>query len=258
MTPRSVATVCRYVLIVAAASSTMVARFSLLGWLATFYRLEHNLPATEFGPRVGVIIMVAGAISAFSGGTVSDKFKTVASRIHLCTFSQLVPMPFWIGVLLAPEPNLSFALIFFAMITGDMYMGVSAAMLQRIVDPRMAARGNQIYLATSTLLGSCGPLAVGIAVKNGVSLTHILVINCAVFFTISGVLFNLLRLELMGDVEAVDEVPSFDNPAFGLDREGRGGGEGVSDGVVAERMARLRRYRDVKASAHAAVNESYM
>ena len=134
--------------------------------------MQHGLPASEFGPRVGGIIMSAGAISAFSGGAVSDKFKRTASRINICTFSQLVPMPFWIGVLLVSDPNASFALLFFGMISGDMYMGVAAATLQRIVDPSMAARGNQIYLACSTLLGSCGPLVVGVAVNNGVVCAH--------------------------------------------------------------------------------------
>lgn len=247
----------KYVLIVAAASSTFFARFALLGWLATFYRLEHNLPASEFGPKVGGIIMTAGAISAFSGGAVSDRFKTVSSRVNICTLSQLVPMPFWIGVLLAPSPDLSFALIFFAMITGDMYMGVSAATLQRIIDPTMAARGNQIYLASATLFGSCGPLLVGVAVQNGMDLKQILVIMCAIFFTLSGVLYNLLRIEMRDDTE-IEDVPDFDNPAFGLDREGGSDGVSYTDAEMAARISKIARYREIKASAHAAVNEAYM
>lgn len=255
----------KYCLIVAAASCTMVVRFALLGWLATFYNMQHNLPPSEFGPRIGGIIMVAGAISAFSGGAVSDKFKNTASRVNICTLSQLLPMPFWIGVLLVSSPTASFALLFFAMISGDMFMGVAAATLQRIVDPSMAARGNQVYLASSTLLGSCGPLVVGVAVHNGLGLQTILVAMCGTFFTLSGFFFNLLKHEMAKDDCDDEPLPSFDNPAFGLGpddggSDGGGGGAGVSDAVdrgLQKRLEVLARHREVKASAHAAVNEAY-
>ena len=58
-------------------------------------------------------------------------------------------------------------------------------------------------------------------------LQTILAIMCGTFFTLSGFFFNLLKNEMANDDDCEDDaLPSFDNPAFGLEAHSEAGGGG--------------------------------
>jgi hypothetical protein len=59
-----------FLTVIAGASATMFARFALAAWLAPFYQTHFGLEAVDYGPKLGVIIVVGGGMSAVLGGCV--------------------------------------------------------------------------------------------------------------------------------------------------------------------------------------------
>lgn len=94
-----------------------------------------------------MIIVFGGGASAVLGGWLADRYnKSAKNRAYIMMLSQFVPLPLWIGAFAASDVSVSYGLLFFAVLTGDAYLGVAAATVQTVMPPSMRARASLLYL----------------------------------------------------------------------------------------------------------------
>jgi MFS family permease len=152
-----------FVLICIASSIRMFSGYALGAWLATFYERRFDLNSSQFGPVVGVLVIFGGSIGSLAGGYLSDRLMsyTPAAKAYVIAASQFISAPFIAGVFLATEHHTSFALLFFAYLTGETWLGPAAAVVQDVMPARIRALSIATYTTVNTLIGGLGPLAVG-------------------------------------------------------------------------------------------------
>eukprot|EP00036_Acanthoecidae_sp_10tr_P013448 CAMPEP_0206286226 /NCGR_PEP_ID=MMETSP0106_2-20121207/494_1 /ASSEMBLY_ACC=CAM_ASM_000206 /TAXON_ID=81532 /ORGANISM="Acanthoeca-like sp., Strain 10tr" /LENGTH=496 /DNA_ID=CAMNT_0053716747 /DNA_START=490 /DNA_END=1977 /DNA_ORIENTATION=- len=180
----------RFRLLCLAASTTMLCRFSIAAYLPALYEHHFQLDPDEYGLTVGALIIVGGSMSSVIGGKLSDVVDTDRHRGLVCATSQWLPLPFWLGALIAPDKTVSFTCLFFAMLFGDAYLGVAVSMLQLAVPLRLRSRASMFYLGANTLGGGFGPLAVAIMIQFcNISVQEALVGISVLCLSLSGCLF---------------------------------------------------------------------
>lgn len=202
----------KFRLLCSGASITFCARFALAAYLPVLYEKHFQLASTEYGFAVGLLIIVGGSLSSAMGGRLSDWVSSDKHRAIVCAFSQWLPLPCWLGALLAPDRTMSFVWLFLAMLLGDAYLGVAASMLQLAVPRHLRSRASMYYLGFNTLLGGCGPLLVAVILQfTRLSIQEALVVVTAVCMPISGLLFLMSGL-----VQPQQEPPLEEDAAASL------------------------------------------
>ena len=173
--------------------------------LYTLYYAAH-LSVIKTRQSKGMIIVFGGGASAVMGGWLADRYnKSPKNRAYIMMLSQFVPLPLWIGTFAVGDVSTSYAMLFFAVLTGDAYLGVAAATVQTVMPPSMRARASLLYLASNTLVGGCGPLAVGFALHHtDAAIPKVMIAVVAAGFSVSGFLFYWLSFLLEGDARRAE------------------------------------------------------
>ncbi|XP_043914060.1 uncharacterized protein LOC122790598 [Protopterus annectens] len=119
-------------------------------------------PETDVGLWLSWIPMVGGSFGVLFGGFISDrvvKRKGIHARIWVLVLSQMIAAPFLVGALWFSPPY-SFLILIPAYIIGEMWVGVTLAILVELVPPVVRTSAVAFYLFIITNIGGNVPLLV--------------------------------------------------------------------------------------------------
>ena len=117
------------------------------------------------GLALGLMGGTAGAISAYLGGQIADKYAKTDLRGYVVVpaFASLLAVPIYIIAVSVPSASLALWILVINGLLGSLWYGPVYAIGQSIVPPHMRATTSAILLFTINLIGlGLGPLAVGI------------------------------------------------------------------------------------------------
>ena len=117
------------------------------------------------GLALGLMGGTAGAISAYLGGQIADKYAKSDLRGYVVVpaFASLLAVPVYILAVSVPSASVALWILVINGLLGSLWYGPVYAIGQSVVPPHMRATTSAILLFTINLIGlGLGPLAVGI------------------------------------------------------------------------------------------------
>ncbi|MGH0145604.1 UNVERIFIED_CONTAM: hypothetical protein FKN15_006485 [Acipenser sinensis] len=119
-------------------------------------------PGEDVGRWLSWIPLVGGSFGVLFGGFISDrvvKKRGLPARVRVLVISQIVAAPFLVGVLWLSPPY-AFLLLIPANIIGEMWVGVTLAIVVELVPPVIRTSAVAFYLFIITNIGGNMPLLV--------------------------------------------------------------------------------------------------
>ncbi|RXM94623.1 Protein spinster-like 1 [Acipenser ruthenus] len=119
-------------------------------------------PGEDVGCWLSWIPLVGGSFGVLFGGFISDrvvKKRGLPARVWVLVISQIVAAPFLVGVLWLSPPY-AFLLLIPANIIGEMWVGVTLAIVVELVPPVIRTSAVAFYLFIITNIGGNMPLLV--------------------------------------------------------------------------------------------------
>lgn len=132
-----------------------------IGALAASFGLQSG---GFLGLALGLMAGIGGAIGAFTGGVVADKFggRDYRAYVSVPAIASLVIIPLYFLALLSSSAVFALGVLFFGSVLGTLWYGPVYATAQTIVPPHMRATASAVMLFVINLVGlGLGPLAVG-------------------------------------------------------------------------------------------------
>ena len=71
-------------LLLVAASIRNIPGYALGAWLPTFYVRVHDVVSSDYGIKVGLVVIFGGGLGSFLGGFFSDRYATTLAIFHAC------------------------------------------------------------------------------------------------------------------------------------------------------------------------------
>lgn len=124
----------------------------------------HEVPLTELGLMLGLMIGGIGGIGAIVFGMICDKLsaRDLRWRPWMILVTGFIAMPFVVWMLMAPDKNTAYLAYIVPALFGLLYASISYTAMQELSPLRMRAMGSAVMLLCLTLLGiGFGPLLVG-------------------------------------------------------------------------------------------------
>jgi predicted MFS family arabinose efflux permease len=131
---------------------------------ASFLQRVHEVSLPATGVQLGLIAGIAGGISVFFAGWLGDRISSRDVRGYwwICAIGAVLSLPFSYVAYTTESANLAVAMIACATLLNHTYSGVTHAIMQSLVKPRMRATMSAIALFVMNLVGGgLGPIAVG-------------------------------------------------------------------------------------------------
>ena len=131
---------------------------------ASFLQRIHHLSLPETGVKLGLIAGIAGGISVFFAGWLGDRMSSRDLRGYwwICAVGAVLSLPFSYIAYTTDDASLAVAMIACATLLNHTYSGVTHAIMQSLVKPRMRAMMSAIALFVMNLVGGgIGPIALG-------------------------------------------------------------------------------------------------
>ncbi len=151
-------------LVVCGASVQSLSGYGALVWGPTFLIRVHEMPNTQVGLWLGVVIGVTGSLGAYVGGLWTDRLARRDERwyMRLPALESLAGVPFVVGFLFAGSAEASLYCFAPFYLLGAMYVGPMHSMIQSLVVPGMRATASAINLFAVNMIGlGLGPFLVG-------------------------------------------------------------------------------------------------
>ena len=127
------------------------------------YFTHYYCSSINVGRYLSWIPLVGGTVGALFGGWVSDRLaKTggIAARLWVLVVSQLVAIPFLVGVLYLPPSPWAFLSLLPAYAIGEMWIGVCLAVVIAMAPRDITSAAVALYLFIINNLGGSMPLLV--------------------------------------------------------------------------------------------------
>jgi len=199
--------------VIAATAVQSLGGYSILSWGPTFLIRVHEMNRIDVGVWLGVTIGVCGSVGAFVGGRLADVYGRRDERwyMRLPAIQALLGVPFALGFLLAPDPQLALYSFIPFYLLGAMYVGPMFSMTQSLVVPQMRATASAINLFIVNMIGlGLGPLVVGflndlLAESLGDGAIRYSLTIVAVLGGLASILFWQASTQLREDLEAARE-----------------------------------------------------
>jgi predicted MFS family arabinose efflux permease len=130
----------------------------------SFLQRVHGLSVSETGLRLGLIAGIAGGISVFGAGWLADRLAQNDRRWiwWIPAIGALLSLPFSYVAYSTDDAGLAVAMIAAATLLNHTYSGLTHAIMQGLVRPRMRAVMSAFALFVMNLVGfGLGPILVG-------------------------------------------------------------------------------------------------
>ncbi len=131
---------------------------------ASFLLRVHDLSLPDTGVRLGLIAGLAGGISVFGAGWLADRMgpRDVRWIWWIPAIGALASLPFSYLAYTTENTSLAVAMITLATLLNHTYSGLTHAIMQGLVRPRMRATMSAIALFVMNLVGGgLGPIVLG-------------------------------------------------------------------------------------------------
>jgi MFS family permease len=138
--------------------------FGVGAFHAVFLQRVHHLSISETGLRLGLIAGITGGISVFGAGWLSDRtgLRDVRWAWWIPAIGAVLSLPFSYIAYSTDNTSLAVAMIAAATFFNHAYSGLTHAIMQGLVRPRMRATMSAIALFVMNLVGGgLGPIAIG-------------------------------------------------------------------------------------------------
>lgn len=140
--------------------------YGAVAWTPTFMARIHGVPPSEFGKMFGLVIVVAGVLGIWAGGSLSDRLRSRGvsdAKMRVGFYGALFGMPFSAAVVLMPNADWAYAMMWPSTFFAAFPWGIAPAALQEIMPNRMRGQASAVYLFIVNLLGlALGPLLVAV------------------------------------------------------------------------------------------------
>lgn len=133
------------------------------GYNVKAYFSHYYCASVNVGSYLSWVPLVSGTIGALFGGWVSDKVartRGIAARLWVLVISQLVAIPFLVGVLYLPPSPWAFLSLLPAYAIGEMWIGVCLAVVIAMAPRDITSAAVALYLFVINNLGGSLPLLV--------------------------------------------------------------------------------------------------
>lgn len=141
------------------------AGYGLGAWLPAFFVRIHHMTPGELGLWLSWITAVGGALGAFLGGWLADRWaqREPRARAYIGMVGVLLTIPFVAASLLLTDHRLALLSFLPATLFGTLWIGPAGSIVQDLVPPSMRAMASAIFIFILTIIGlGAGPQAVGI------------------------------------------------------------------------------------------------
>lgn len=152
----------RHVVVGSAVQTLFLA--GLAAFHGSFLIRVHGLSLTEAGLKLGLINGIAGGFAVLGAGWLADRVgqSDLRWQFWIPAAGALVSIPFSVIAYQTESVDLAIASIAAATIFNNTYSGLTHAIMQRLVKPRMRAMMSAIALFAMNIVGfGLGPIAVG-------------------------------------------------------------------------------------------------
>jgi MFS family permease len=135
----------------------------LMAWLPSYFTRRFDMPISEVGTKLAVVLGVSQLLGLAAGGLLSDRLAKRDARWYawICAMASVTPVPFYALALLGPDPNTAFLALFPALFLGMFQGGPEFAVVQGAAGPRMRAVAVATYLVIVNLIGGTGSFMIG-------------------------------------------------------------------------------------------------
>ena len=139
--------------------------YGLGAWIPAFFIRLHGMTPGELGLWLSWITGIGGAIGAFSGGWLADRWvrDQPKARAYISLVGALCSTPFIVAALVLDNTTLALLSFFPANIFGTMWIGPAGSIVQDLAPPAMRATATAVFIFILTMIGlGAGPQTVGI------------------------------------------------------------------------------------------------
>ena len=139
--------------------------YGLGAWIPAFFIRLHGMTPGELGLWLSWITGIGGAIGAFSGGWLADRWvrDQPKARAYISLVGALCSIPFIVAALVLENTTLALLSFFPANIFGTMWIGPAGSIVQDLAPPAMRATASAVFIFILTMIGlGAGPQTVGI------------------------------------------------------------------------------------------------
>ena len=192
---------------------------AVLAWTPSALVRGFNMPATEVGPLLGTLLMIAGGLGMLTGGLLSDRARRQGyrgGRLPVAVFSATVTIPITI-LIMAGSVNL--VLIGVSLYVWLSCIGASVGtltLLDLVPNKRHGLIMAVSFFLNVALGAGVGPAAVGL-VADHLSLSGggigwaVFLVACPGFVLVSGLFYLALRnahlSEALRSIPGVNDIP---------------------------------------------------
>ena len=195
-----------------AASFQAFVGYGLGAWIPAFFIRLHGMTTGELGLWLSWITGIGGALGAFSGGWLADKWtqRQPKARTYISLVGALLSIPFIIGALIIEDTTLALLSFFPANVFGTMWLGPAGSIVQDLAPPAMRATASAVFIFILTMIGlGAGPQTVGIlndVIGTPDAIRYSLLGVAVSTSLISAVFFWLTGKTLEQDIEAKQQL----------------------------------------------------
>ncbi|MFZ4603756.1 MAG: spinster family MFS transporter [Caulobacterales bacterium] len=139
--------------------------YGQIAFFGSFFVRVHQMPISEIGLLLGLMIGVSGVIGTFIGGQIADAAAKKDTRAYVTVpaVAIIAGGPFFVAAMLTPNPYLCIALLAVPTGLNSLWYGPVYAAVQGIVPPRLRATAVAIMLFIVNMIGlGLGPLTLGL------------------------------------------------------------------------------------------------
>jgi MFS family permease len=139
--------------------------YGQIAFFGSFFVRVHQMPISEIGLLLGLMIGVSGVIGTFIGGQIADAAAKRDTRAYVTVpaVAIIAGGPFFVAAMLTPNPYLCIALLAVPTGLNSLWYGPVYAAVQGIVPPRLRATAVAIMLFIVNMIGlGLGPLTLGL------------------------------------------------------------------------------------------------
>ncbi len=139
--------------------------YGLGAWIPAFFIRLHGMTPGELGLWLSWITGIGGAIGAFSGGWLADRWvrDQPKARAYISLVGALFSIPFIVAALILDNTTLALLSFFPANIFGTMWIGPAGSIVQDLAPPAMRATASAVFIFILTMIGlGAGPQTVGV------------------------------------------------------------------------------------------------